>query len=78
MHAKEKNPMIADRPEETIENCVNALRWLTTADRGISNALGGEPSDDLMTGRYFLVECCLSALGSARQTIESSRLKAVA
>jgi hypothetical protein len=78
MHAKERNPMIGDYPDETIERCVSALQWLTTADRGISDALGGEPGDDMMTGRFFLVQCCLSALDSARQTIESSRMKVAA
>jgi hypothetical protein len=73
-----QNPMIGGTPAETIDNCVNALKWLMSTDVVTEQAFAGTPKEGLKYGRFLLGQCCLDALESARQTIESSRMKVAA
>lgn len=70
MKPTKENPMIEERPSETIERATNGLRWLTAVHAVEGDAFGGEPNGAIKTARYFLYQCCLDALDFAKHQVE--------
>lgn len=71
MKPTSQNPIIGEKPTDTIHRSLCALEWLTNAEMGIEDVMGGEPNDDIQLGRYLLFECCFDALKSAELELGS-------
>ena len=61
-----ENPMVGENHAETLQRCIGALQWLAVADRGIES---GKPNEQLQLGRFFLEQCCFSALRGVERDI---------
>lgn len=60
----EKNPIVGHTAAETLENCRAVLAWIHLSDGSTFGT--HEVDEDILAGRYRLVECLQAALATLK------------